>query len=374
MKKSGSFNYEEDAEEDYLTKQNPSFHEIEQVDDDDDDDDSTEDDDVEEDESEEVDHDSSGGHRPKNGSTSSITVEEISDKKASSLVTGSVRPYVRSKNPRLRWTPDLHLRFVHAIERLGGQERATPKLVLQLMNIKGLSISHVKSHLQMYRSKKIDDGSNQEQGILNEGDDLHIYHLSKLPMLQSYNQRSLSNFRCQDGLWSPQTNLNYNPFMNGLRHGVFGSMAERMLARNNIRNGHSSFNHDQASWRRLQSNNIELGLFKNLERLSMPNQIRRNTTQMDMNTIPKDQEHEEKRVLKRKEIDQESEHLDLNLSLKIKLPKEDHMISRKRNEEFDENSLSLSLNCISNSSRVTRSKHAKTMGSSSSTASLDLTL
>lgn len=35
---------------------------------------------------------------------------------------GIVRQYVRSKMPRLRWTPDLHLAFVHAIERLGGQE------------------------------------------------------------------------------------------------------------------------------------------------------------------------------------------------------------------------------------------------------------
>ncbi|KAL3617028.1 hypothetical protein CASFOL_039422 [Castilleja foliolosa] len=60
----------------------------------------------------------------------------------------SVRQYVRSKMPRLRWTPDLHLSFIHAIERLGGQERATPKAVLQMMNVKGLSISHVKSHLQ----------------------------------------------------------------------------------------------------------------------------------------------------------------------------------------------------------------------------------
>lgn len=69
----------------------------------------------------------------------------------------SVRQYIRSKMPRLRWTPDLHLSFIHAIERLGGQERATPKSVLQLMNVRGLSISHVKSHLQMYRAKKLDE-------------------------------------------------------------------------------------------------------------------------------------------------------------------------------------------------------------------------
>ncbi|KAL7129864.1 hypothetical protein ABFS83_13G096100 [Erythranthe nasuta] len=77
---------------------------------------------------------------------------EIMKKKKS-----AVRNYVRSKMPRLRWTPDLHLSFVHAIERLGGQERATPKAVLQLMNVRGLGISHVKSHLQMYRSKKLDE-------------------------------------------------------------------------------------------------------------------------------------------------------------------------------------------------------------------------
>ncbi|KAK1261711.1 putative Myb family transcription factor [Acorus gramineus] len=35
---------------------------------------------------------------------------------------GAVRQYIRSKVPRLRWTPDLHHCFVHAIEKLGGQE------------------------------------------------------------------------------------------------------------------------------------------------------------------------------------------------------------------------------------------------------------
>lgn len=38
------------------------------------------------------------------------------------LKTPMVRPYVRSKMPRLRWTPDLHRCFVHAVQRLGGED------------------------------------------------------------------------------------------------------------------------------------------------------------------------------------------------------------------------------------------------------------
>ncbi|CAK9201072.1 unnamed protein product [Sphagnum troendelagicum] len=84
---------------------------------------------------------------------------------------GTVRQYVRSKMPRLRWTADLHHCFVHAIERLGGQDRATPKLVLQLMEVKGLTIAHVKSHLQMYRSMKIDENGHSGMYALHENDD-----------------------------------------------------------------------------------------------------------------------------------------------------------------------------------------------------------
>ncbi|KAK4776649.1 hypothetical protein SAY86_005337 [Trapa natans] len=112
------------------------------------------------------------------GSSSSSTVEGTDQKKP-----GSVRPYVRSKMPRLRWSPELHLRFIQAIERLGGQGRATPKLVLQLMNVKGLKIHHVKSHLQMFRSRKVDFAGRAHRHILSHG---------QTPMLQQFANGSYS--------------------------------------------------------------------------------------------------------------------------------------------------------------------------------------
>ncbi|KAG8380549.1 hypothetical protein BUALT_Bualt06G0027200 [Buddleja alternifolia] len=66
----------------------------------------------------------------------------------------SVRQHIRSKMPRLRWTPDLHRSFVHAIERSGGQDN------------RGLSNSHVKSHLQMYSGKQLDESEKRRNGKL----------------------------------------------------------------------------------------------------------------------------------------------------------------------------------------------------------------
>ncbi|KAK7309801.1 hypothetical protein RJT34_06831 [Clitoria ternatea] len=56
--------------------------------------------------------------------------------------------------PRLKWTPELHQRFIEATNQLGGADKATPKSLMRVMGIPGLTLYHLKSHLQKYRLGK----------------------------------------------------------------------------------------------------------------------------------------------------------------------------------------------------------------------------
>ncbi|KAJ9543511.1 hypothetical protein OSB04_023218 [Centaurea solstitialis] len=77
---------------------------------------------------------------------------------------GSARSDHGSGKERLKWTQELHDLFEKAVNQLGGPDRATPKGILKAMGITGLTIYHVKSHLQKYRmSKFIPESSRRDK-------------------------------------------------------------------------------------------------------------------------------------------------------------------------------------------------------------------
>ncbi|XP_010527147.1 PREDICTED: LOW QUALITY PROTEIN: transcription activator GLK1, partial [Tarenaya hassleriana] len=59
----------------------------------------------------------------------------------------------KQRKIKVDWTPELHRRFVQAVEQLG-VDKAVPSRILELMNIDCLTRHNVASHLQKYRSHR----------------------------------------------------------------------------------------------------------------------------------------------------------------------------------------------------------------------------
>ncbi|OAY77111.1 Two-component response regulator-like APRR2 [Ananas comosus] len=68
-----------------------------------------------------------------------------------SLTRGSKRN--KKKMKQVDWTPELHKRFVQAVEQLG-IDQAIPSKILELMKVEGLTRHNVASHLQKYRMNR----------------------------------------------------------------------------------------------------------------------------------------------------------------------------------------------------------------------------
>uniref|UniRef100_A0A0E0K6S9 HTH myb-type domain-containing protein n=1 Tax=Oryza punctata TaxID=4537 RepID=A0A0E0K6S9_ORYPU len=62
--------------------------------------------------------------------------------------------------PRMRWTPELHERFVDAVNKLGGSEKATPKAVQKVMKVEGLTIYH--KYRTVHHRPELSDGRGME--------------------------------------------------------------------------------------------------------------------------------------------------------------------------------------------------------------------
>ncbi|KAL2348247.1 hypothetical protein Fmac_002247 [Flemingia macrophylla] len=83
------------------------------------------------------------------------------------------------KKIKVDWTPDLHKKFVKAVEQLG-IDQAIPSRILEIMKVDGLTRHNVASHLQKYRV-------HRRQSL--PGDDDQKWHNQRDAMQRSYHMQ-----------------------------------------------------------------------------------------------------------------------------------------------------------------------------------------
>ncbi|KAF0933412.1 hypothetical protein E2562_018519 [Oryza meyeriana var. granulata] len=98
-------------------------------------------------------------HAPRNTSN----LPNFSELCSGNLTSSNIAP----NKPRMRWTPELHERFVDAVNKLGGSEKATPKAIQKVMKVEGLTIYH--KYRTVHHQPELSDGESAERsGQTNE--------------------------------------------------------------------------------------------------------------------------------------------------------------------------------------------------------------
>ncbi|CAN4107658.1 unnamed protein product [Withania somnifera] len=133
--------------------------------------------------------------------------------------TGSLAPQQSSRKQRRCWSPELHRRFVDALQQLGGSQVATPKQIRELMQVDGLTNDEVKSHLQKYRLHTRRIPNSQTQPANHSG-----VAVGNLWMSQGQYGESSKQSSSQSG--SPQGPLHLSGSSRGTSTTVGNSMEE----------------------------------------------------------------------------------------------------------------------------------------------------
>jgi SHAQKYF class myb-like DNA-binding protein len=105
------------------------------------------------------------GHENSRTVSSSGTLHGGVGKTMGSTANSSSGTTSTGRKRRLQWTPNLHARFVKAVQEIG-IDTAVPKFILQRMGTHGLTRENVASHLQKYR-----EAAKKSEGAVNAHED-----------------------------------------------------------------------------------------------------------------------------------------------------------------------------------------------------------
>ncbi|KAJ8534563.1 hypothetical protein K7X08_016291 [Anisodus acutangulus] len=86
-------------------------------------------------------------------SATNVKTKESKENDKAKKSSGQIKNSEGKRKVKVDWTPELHRRFVKAVEQLG-VDKAVPSRILELMATDGLTRHNIASHLQKYRAHR----------------------------------------------------------------------------------------------------------------------------------------------------------------------------------------------------------------------------